>query len=242
MRTTFFAGSLVLLALVVFPAFGQSSGDTAGIADLSAQLDSAVAAKAEAVNLLNYVAEAAPPVKKELNIWDEQIMVLQREVALRDAKLQHHNEDAAVVNEKVRVHNAGCTGTLPKPQYDRCKGEEPYLGSQIGRINTNKAQLDKEAADLKRRGDPIIDRHRELSAKMDKFKADLARAEAMLTDAQARINAATARLRAACKDNRTREAAVHCGQVNWDGAPRDVAPPPADPVWRTPAGPVAPSR
>ncbi|MBI2445790.1 hypothetical protein HYV43_05360 [Candidatus Micrarchaeota archaeon] len=193
--------------------------------------------------MINYVAENAPPVKKDLNIWDQQLLVLQGEIALRDAKLKHHNEDAAVVNEKMRVHNAGCTGTLPKPIYDRCMGEKPYLQTQIDRINNNRAQLDKENADLKRRVDPIINRRRELSAKMDKFRADRAQAEAKLADAQARIEAVTARLRAECKKTRTPEAAGHCGQVNWDGAPRNVAPPPANPrEWKVPAQPLAQAR
>lgn len=218
------------LAILLIARINEAQTGRSKIAELSAQLDGAVAAKAEAMAVVNYVAQTGAPIRKELNLWDEQLKSLEGAIQLRDAKLKAHKEDAAIVNEKVFAHNRACTGEVPKAVYDRCKGEEAYLQPQINRVNSNKKQLEDEAAALKRRGDPIIERHRVLSDKMDKLRADLAKAEIKLADAQTRIEKLTGLLKSECQNNPTREAQVHCGQVNWDGTPKVLPPPPDDPI------------
>jgi chromosome segregation ATPase len=199
------------------------------IADLASQLNAAVADKGAALNTIQTITENAAPVQKELKLWDGEIVKLQKDVEFRDARLAAHNADAAVVNDKVNAHNGRCSGTLPKPQYEKCRGEEPYLQSQINRIAESKRDIDQFAAELKRRGDPILARYGELGARMDRYEMDLDAAEARLKDAQARIESLTARLRAACKDETSREGMAYCGQVDWDGARPGLGTLPANP-------------
>jgi chromosome segregation ATPase len=237
---------LLLVAAQVFEA--QSRPGTNRIANLSAQLNSAKADKAAALSTVNYVTEAGRPIQKEIKIYDEQILILEKQLEQRDAKLQAHKADKAVVDAKVHAHNAVCHGELPKPQYDRCKGEEPYLQSQINRVNRNADQLGKEGEELKRRGNPIIERHRLLSDQLDNLRNTLAQAEKKIGDAETRIASLAAQLQKECKNAVTGEDFAHCGQMDFDGAEPYKRKAPADPSgfadpprFKVPAQPIAPA-
>lgn len=136
----------------------------------------------------------------------------------------------AEVDAKVHAHNAGCSGTLPRPQYERCQGERPYLQSQIDKVDKNKVQLDGEFANLKKRADDIDNRRNELVEGLKAAKAESDRARARHAEVQERIDTLVRQLKNECQNAGSSEAAVHCGQVNWDGARRQVLPHPPDPA------------
>lgn len=219
--------SALLLACLSSPTVAQTSGDR--VASLSAELDSAIAARADALKTMSLADEKAAPMNKELKLWDEQAEAIKPQIGLYKAKLQYHQQMKAEVDAKVNAHNAGCSGTLPKPQYERCQGERPYLQSQIDKVHNSKVQLDGEFADLKKRADAIDKRRNELVDGLKNASAESQRARTQAADTQRRIDTLATRLRQECQNAGSREAMVHCGQVNWDGARRQVLPPPPDP-------------
>jgi chromosome segregation ATPase len=194
------------------------AGEVETFTNLSAQLNAAHLDKANTLNAMSVAQEDGGPKIKELNLWDEQLKGLTPQVEAIAQKRKHHNEDAAMVNEKVSQHNAGCTGTLPRPTYERCKGEELHLQSEINRIKNGKAQLSSERDSLLKRVKDIEDRRSALSQSIQQLKAKYDSAKSNHDDAVRRIASITTRLKADCTKAKTPEGMAYCGQVEWDGA------------------------
>jgi chromosome segregation ATPase len=195
------------------------------IQSLSAQLDSANTDKGSALTAISQANEEAAPKVKEIALWDGEMQKMKPQIDYVVEKRNKHNGDAAAVNQKVAVHNAGCNGTLPKPQFERCKGEEPYLQSQINRINAAKAQIDSEANGLRGRIQNIETRRSSLASQVQQIKARQDDAFNRLHQAEQRIAALTLRLRQACNEGPSPEALAYCGQVDWDGARKGLTAP-----------------
>jgi chromosome segregation ATPase len=221
-RIAISAGSF--LVLLWLPAFGQADKGAA-IASLSSQLDGENAAKAEALQTISATDEQAGPKLKEVKLWNDQLTGMKPQIDYVVEKRKRHDADAAVVNQKVSAHNANCHGTLPKPQFERCKGEEPYLQSQITRINNQKAQVDTEINNVRTRVKNIESRRDSLVSELQQIKSRQDAARARLATAEQRIAAITARLRQACNEGGSPEALAYCGQVDWDGARRGLTRP-----------------
>lgn len=213
-----------LFVVLTSAAFAQAN-NAAVISNLSSQLDGQNAVKAEALQTISATDEQAAPKLKEIKVWDEQLTGLKPQIDAVVEKKRRHDADAGVVNQKVAVHNSGCTGTLPRPQFERCKGEEPYLNSQINRINSEKTQIDAEIGNVRTRVQNVESRRNVLVGQVQQLKASQDAARARLAAAEQRIAEITARLRQACNEGGSAEALAYCGQVDWDGARRGLSRP-----------------
>ena len=217
-RASRFIVLILGFALALSTTCNAIAGEGETIPNLSAQLASANADKAGALNAMNVAQEDTGPKIKERNLWDEQLNGLEPQIKAAVERRKNHNEDADRVNAKVSQHNAGCTGTVPRPTYERCKGEEPYLQSEINRINGNKARYDSESKALLKRVKDIEDRRNALNQSIQQLKAKYDAAKSNHDAAVRRIASITARLKSECAKERTAEGMAYCGQVDWDGA------------------------
>jgi len=211
-------GLIALCALLCANTSAGAQTSASEIASLSSQLNSANAEKASALSAISQADSDAAPKTKEVNLWNGEMNKIKPEVDYFVQKKQRHDNDAAVVNGKVHTHNAGCTGTLPRPQYERCKGEESYLQPQIDRINNEKRALDSERDTLMRRVNNIEARRDALVNDLKQIESRREAAMSRLKEAERRINLITGRLRTACNEGQSPEGLAYCGQVDWDGA------------------------
>jgi len=226
MQSTYAAvarGAAIAVVVVFAPA--ALAGDAATIASLSSQLDAAHLEKANALSAMSAAEEDAAPKVKEIKLWNEQLAGYKPQVDAMVQQRNRHNADADAVNAKVAQHNANCAGKLPRPQYERCKGEEPYLQSEINRINNQKARLEGESKALLKRITDIENRRDSLLASLKQIESRYQSAKARLENAQQRIASITARLRTECASPNTPEGLSYCGQVDWDGARRGLTAP-----------------
>ena len=173
---------------------------------------------ADALTAANVAKKDALPKLKEIKLWNEQLTELQPQVNAIVQKLNQHNEDAERVSLKVAKHNADCSGELPDPLYERCKGEVPYLQSEINRISTQKTGIEAERTPLLRRINDIESRRNELVTLLEQIKARHDSARSKLDAAQDRIASITSRLKTECATPNTPEGLVYCAQIDWDGA------------------------
>lgn len=211
------AGAIGVAALLAAAAPGAQAV-VVSIPELATQLDSAFKDKQKALNDVSLAAEEGAPKAKEIKLWDEEIGRIGPQLTQLNQRAGEAAQDQAGVNAKVERHNSGCSGTLPRPQYERCKGEEPYLQSEIDRVKRKKAALESEYRPLANRYKDIVARRDALSKTMQGISARYDAAKARFDEASRRIASLTSRLRAECASQRTAEAAAHCGQVDWDGA------------------------
>lgn len=225
MRLLLLVVSIATSCLVMTNAPAIAAASASEVQSLSAQLDSANSDKASALTAINQANEDAAPKMKEVKLWDGELQKMKPQVDYIVEKRKRHNSDAAVVNQKVATHNAGCHGTVPKPQFERCKGEEPYLQSQINRINAEKSQIDSEANTLGGRIKNIESRRSSLASQVQQIKTRQDEAFNRLRQAEQRIASLTQRLRKACNEGPSPEALAYCGQVDWDGARKGLTRP-----------------
>jgi len=210
------AGTLGIAALLA--AAPGAWGVVVSIPELATQLDSAFKDKQKALNDVSLAAEEGAPKAKEIKLWDEEIGRIGPQLTQLNQRASEAAQDQAGVNAKVERHNAGCSGTLPRPQYERCKGEEPHLQSEIDRIKRKKAALESEYRPVANRYKDIVARRDALSKSLQEIGARYDAARARFDEASRRVASLTSRLRSECASQRTLEAAAHCGQVDWDGA------------------------
>jgi len=208
--------------LVVGVAHG---GDIKKITDLAARLEKANAQKADALGEMTIADEQEPMKKKEKTLMDEQLIKLEPQVAALEKKAEAQRADAANVNAKIKKHKEGCTGALPKPTYDRCQGERPYLTGEQTRIDKGAADLEKEKKPLLKQVVSITDRSNQLAKEIGKLQASRAAAKLNLAKAQKLIDALQPMLRKECAPPNTPEALAYCGQVDWDGARKGLQAP-----------------
>lgn len=225
MRLLLLVVSIAASCLTMASAPTKAAVSASEVQSLSAQLDSANSDKANALSAIGQANEEAAPKVKEIKLWDDELQKMKPQIDYVVQKRNRHNSDAAMVNQKVSAHNAGCHGTLPKPQFERCKGEEPYLQSQINRINTEKARIDSEANTLRGRIQNVENRRSSLAGQVQQIKARQDEAFNRLHQAEQRIAALTQRLRKACNEGPSPEALAYCGQVDWDGARKGLTRP-----------------
>lgn len=168
--------------------------------------------------------------KKEYDVYDDQVKTrLNPLVDACNAKLNAHNDHAAKVNAAVDHHNAGCHGTLQQPIFARCKGEEPPLQRMIDDVNTHKAALDTEKADLAGQSAQYKTAMDGLAAKMNANRAAWDNNKARLDALQAKIDAAAASLAGQCKDTPLDQRNVlqylkYCASFNFDNPDRTLKP------------------
>jgi hypothetical protein len=168
--------------------------------------------------------------KKEYDVYDDQVKTrLNPLVDAYNAKLNAHNDHAAKVNAAVDRHNSGCHGTLPQPAFARCKGEEPALQRMIDDVNTHKAALDTEKADLARQSAQYKTAMDDLAGKMNANRAAWDKNKARLDALQAKIGGAQASLAGQCKDTPLDQRNVpqylkYCAAFNFDNPDRTLKP------------------
>jgi uncharacterized coiled-coil protein SlyX/phage-related protein len=206
---------------------------TRGAADI-AQLGDAIAAdKLEMSKVKSDMDDEVSQnanYKKEYDVYDGQVKTrLNPLVDAYNAKLNVHNDRAAKVNAAVDRHNAGCHGTLPQPVFARCKGEEPPLQRMIDDVNTRKAALDTEKADLARQSAQYKTAMDGLSDKMNANRAAWDKNKARLDALAAKIDAAQAGLAGQCKDTPLDQRNVaqylkYCAAFNFDNPDRTLKP------------------
>ena len=119
-------------------------------------------------------------------------------------------------NAGVGRSNAGCTGELPKPVYERCQGEKRHWDASKKRLDDRKEALQQRAVAYEKQVQPYTKRLAQIAAQIDRNEEAAAKARRALAETQARIRALKARLAEACKGNE--EAIKHCGDVRWSGA------------------------
>jgi predicted nucleic acid-binding Zn-ribbon protein len=202
-------------------------------------LAGARAEEAAAVKEISLVEESAAPKTKEQKLWNGEIEKLRPQYTAYDNAVTPHNADAAKQRAAVDKHNAGCRGTLPKPAYDRCKGEEGPLKAWGDRVHASKVGLDRRLADLNKRRDPILARAKALEAELAPLRARYNAAKIKLDQARQRVAKLEAWLQQArerCKNAKDLEALHHCNSVTWDGANPNLPPlgTPRPPLSATP--------
>jgi chromosome segregation ATPase len=178
---------------------------TSASADDIAQLGAAVTADKLEMSKLQTdmdteVAENGT-YKKEFDVYDDQVKTrLTPLIEAYNTRLNAHNDRATKVNAAVDRHNAGCHGTQPQPVFARCKGEEPPLQRMIDDINTRKAALDAEKANLAGQQTQYKTAMDGLADKMNANRAAWDKNKARFDELQAKIETAQAGLADQCKN------------------------------------------
>jgi hypothetical protein len=203
-------------------------------ADDVAQLGVAVAAdKLEMTKLQTDMATEVAEnggYKKEFDVYDDQVKTrLDPLVDAYNAKLNVHNDRAAKVNAAIDRHNAGCHGTLPQPAFARCKGEEPPLQRMIDDVNTHKAALDAEKADIAGQQTQYKTAMDGLADKMNANRAAWDKNKARFDELQAKIETAQAGLTDQCKNTPLDQRNVpqylkYCAAVGFDSPDPNLKP------------------
>ena len=187
------------LACALALAAGQAS------AQETAQLGAAIEAdKIEMTNLQNDMNQKTSDnerLKKEYDVYADQIKTrINPMVDSYNKRLESHNQHAAKVNAAVAAHNSVCHGTLPRPAYERCQGENPQLQRMIDGVNGDKRNLEAEKgriqaeqARYKNAMDPLAAK---MKANFDVWTRDKTRFDQL----KAKIASAQAALGNRCKD------------------------------------------
>jgi chromosome segregation ATPase len=210
------APQILVLASTLIITMAEA-GDPATIASLSSQLNAAITETANALADMNAAEEDAAPKLKEIKLWNEQLDGYKPQVEAMVQRRNAHNVDADVVNQNVSTHNAHCSGTLPRPQYERCKGEESSLQGEINRINNQQARLETDRSTLLRRVTDIENRRDTLVTSLRSIKSTYDEAKSRFDAARSRIESLASRLRKECASATTPEAMAYCAQIDWDG-------------------------
>lgn len=185
-------------ALVMLP-------NTRASAQSVAQLGDAIAADKIEMSTLQTkmddgVSENAG-LKKEYDVYADQVKTrLDPLVNDYNKRLDTHNQHATNVNAAVEKHNAGCQGTLPAPTFARCKGEESQLQPMINGVNTQKAALDIEKANLAKQQAQYNTAMDGLAAKIKANFAAWEQMKARFDQLKAKLEAEQAALVGRCKN------------------------------------------
>lgn len=218
---------LVLVAAfgLVMMMTGVAQADDAKITDMASKLKKLYAQKGEALATISLADEQKPPKEKEKKLFDEEKVKLGPPLEALLKKFEAHDADATKVNEKIKAHNASCSGQLSKSNFDRCQGEKAYYAKEKARIDTAADQLKKEQRPLIKRVDAIDDRLKELGKEIPKLDSDRAAAKVNLEKVQKAIDVLEPKFLTECKSAATPVAIKYCNSVNWDNAKKGLEDP-----------------
>lgn len=173
---------------------------------------------------------------KKNKLWQEQLAtrIVPKETLFK-AKVKAHLEREARYKEIIDRHNDGCPDGVAtsNAQYERCKGEEPYLNRIRNEHHAEKAVLRQERTDLIRERTVYVDR---ITANNTKITANFNRhlaVKAAVEDYTENLEYYRTRLIDLCAEadtDRDGEALHHCNAVSWDGAKQSL--PPLDQILR----------
>lgn len=145
-----------------------------------------------------------------------------------EGKVTAHNQKIAHTDSEVARWNSVCSGTVPKPVYDKCMSEKPTLQRLVSEGKSSKAKLDVEKADLDRQWGVYNQERDKLGAQMKQNLADWEKAKAKLDEIRRQVANYDNQLRTRCQNESTLEGLKYCHAIAWDGARPDLKPLPTD--------------
>ncbi len=169
---------------------------------------------------------ANPALEAERRLYEQQIQT--RLIPIKDAIVADFGKLKADIdkhNQGVARSDAGCTGQLPQPQYERCQGEKRHWDANKGRLDERKGALEQRIAAYEKQTRPYAKRLAEIAAQIERNKQTSAQARRALAETEARIRELKARIADACKalpPDAPPEHVKYCGDRGWSGARRGL--------------------
>lgn len=206
------------------PAAAQAS-DAAEIAQLAEAKKSTELSLPALQQQLDEPTQQNERLMKEYKLYDEQVKNRVGPMAKAyETKVSAHNDRVKRSDAEIARHNSGCTGTLPKPQYDKCASERPTLQRIVNENNASKARLDSEKTAVLNERSKYSTAMEKLSAQMKSNFALWQQRKKTYDETVQKIARYRQRLVDLCAKASTPEALKHCHSIGWDGARRDLPP------------------
>lgn len=213
-------GALIML-LPVVPV--QAEPSVADMIKLSEAKKSAELSLPTLKKDMDEITQQSERWKREYDIYADQMKTRLAPIAnAYEAKVKAHNERTQRANAEIARHNSVCTGTLPKPQFDKCQSERPTLQRLKDEISGSKSRLDTEKANLTRESAKYTEAMGRLSSQMKANFEKWQQRKKTFDDNQRKIAEYRTRLVSTCQQARTPEALKHCHSISWDGARPDL--------------------
>lgn len=221
---------IVRCLLVCTVAFAASHASAEDVAQLGSAVEAGKLEMTQLQSDMNQKTSDNERLKKEYDIYADQLKNrIDPMVRSYNSRLDTHNQHAARVNAAVAAHNSVCHGTLPRPTYERCQGENPQLQRMIDGVNSDKRNLESEKARIQGEQTRYKNAMDPLAAKMKANFDTWTQTKARFDQLKAKIAAAQVALGNRCKDASPAERASpqflkYCASFGFDNPNPNLKP------------------
>jgi len=231
-----FIAAIISFLLIGVPVDAAETSKDEGPVGLLTQLDTQLdGARTNAKAIETQIGEQEKEeanALKEQRLWKDQEKRVGQVVApVLKAYLAKEKKYGAGVrkHETARQRVEGnCQGTLSRPVYERCQGEQQALDSWKGRLDAERRRLDRTNESIRDRIKPVREGLKKTNEKLASARKELSKLRGYLKGWNANIRELERKLANTCQKASTCEALKHCRTIRWDGPPPNLPALPTD--------------